>query len=348
MKNIINYIFIGGFFVLLWSPYMKLNYDPINQISNTENRKLSSLPKFNLKNLIDYVNEYEKYFNDNFGFRADLISWNNYISVLLINESPVPNVVLGIKGWLFFSEGLGNNIKKPAYTEYNLRSIKSTLEEQIKYLNDKGIILITVIAPNKHSIYPEMLPFFLKNSVGNQRLNHRLSYLKQFNDIQEVDLVKPLLSKKFEYNLYYKTDTHWNNYGSFVAYEEIMKVIKIHFPKIELLNNEDFEITTNPYNEGDLLKILAMPFKFTDDKEIIFTLKDESRIKKLSEEKLIPKVLISHDSFFDPQYKWGTVNFLANHFGKVIGTSNGLHFDHDLIEKEMPDIVILEIVERDL
>jgi len=91
-----------------------------------------------------------------------------------------------------------------------------------------------------------------------------------------------------------------------------------------------------------------MPFKFTEDEEVMFTLKKESKLKKFSEDKLISKILVSYDSFFDPQYPWGTVNFLTYHFSKVITISGGLDFDHDLIEKEMPDIVILEVAERSL
>ena len=113
MKDAINYTFIGGFFILIWLPFFKMNYNPVNQINNTENRKLSSLPQFNLKDPINYIREYEEYFNDNFGFRINLVSWNNYISVKLINESPVPDVTLGLDGWLFLTEGLNDNAKRP-------------------------------------------------------------------------------------------------------------------------------------------------------------------------------------------------------------------------------------------
>lgn len=347
MRNIINYIFIGGFLFFIWSPFLKMNYSSADQISNSENRKLSNLPKLNLKDPIYYMNEYERYFNDNFGFRTNLITWNNYLSVMLINESPVLSVVMGLKGWLFFAEGLADEDKRPPYTPDNLRTISTTLEQQTKYLNNKGITLITVIVPSKHTIYPEMLPFYLQNHAINPRMSQRLSILKQFKDVQIINLVPSLLAKKSENNLYYKTDTHWNNYGSFVAYEELMKVIKVKFPQIEILNKKDFDITIKSYYEGDLLKILRVPFRFSDE-EVVFTLKNESKSKKLLKEREIPKVLISHDSFFDPQYPWGTTNFLANHFSKVIHSSSGLDFDRDLIEKEMPNVVILEIAERSI
>lgn len=348
MKNFINYIFVGSFFLLIWSPYFRMNYNPAGQITNTENRTLSHISTFNLKDPIVYINEYEKYFNDHFGFRTNLISWNNYLSVVLINESPISTVVLGSKGWLYYAEGLTDNAKRPIFSEDRLLTIGQTLEQQTKYLNDQGIMLVIVIAPDKHTIYPEMLPFYLKNYANNSELARKLSYLKQFQDIQIVDLMRPLLDKKPERTLYYKTDTHWNNYGSFIVYQELMKVIKIKFPKVEMLNEEDFDITIKPQYEGDLLKILALPFKFTEDEEVRFTLKSESKLKKLPGDKIIPKALISYDSFFDPQYPWGTVNFLANHFSQVIVTTNGLDFDHDLIKEERPDVVIFEIAERSL
>ena len=56
----------------------------------------------------------------------------------------------------------------------------------------------------------------------------------------------------------------------------------------------------------------------------------------------LPCVLVFHDSFI-----WGMCKFLKESVGRtVLVHHSGLGFDAEVVEKEKPDIVIYEVVER--
>src|SRR5690606_36729571 len=90
-----------------------------------------------------------------------------YFKVKIFNESSVPDkVIIGQNGWMYL---WGDFYKiKQDYTRENLHSIIelkkifNTWEERKNNLRDQGIKHYIVFYPNKHTIYPENLPFRIK------------------------------------------------------------------------------------------------------------------------------------------------------------------------------------------
>lgn len=346
INKIYQVVLIIGFILLIWIPYLEMNFPFIKQLESTEKRNLHQKPKFDILHPYRFTSEYENYFNDNFGFRNNLITIRSKIMLYIFNQSPTDSVIIGKNGILFFTTGLGDIVSRPPYSKAIIEWLKNAYEQEQALLNNNDIYYISVIAPDKHTIYPEYLPNILLGQVKNPRLDQRITFIKEINNSQEIDLRPALMKAKKQYALYYKTDTHWNNYGSFIVYQEIMKNLKQKFTNLEPLSMSDFNISATSKKGADLSNFIALPNSFTDT-EVKFSLKAKS-LEKIKDSNKINKVIIYYDSFFDPKYTWGTVNFLANHFKHVITVSRYKAFDNDFILKEKPDVVIYESVESEI
>jgi len=252
------------------------------------------------------------------------------------------SVIAGKKDWLFYAPttdgyGLEDFKGRIILTQEELLKIKATLEEQRNWLRKKGIKYLVVICPNKQTIYPEYLPEWIVKEKGSSTVQDQItSYLSKNSDIEIVDLRKTLLNQKTKNkkNLYYKTDTHWNQLGTFYAYQEIMKHIiapdSMDLP-VRLI---DYKITYIPRKGGDISAMIGLE-DFYDDTEISFTLK-----KKV--QKKLKSAFVSHDSYYiklEPFFKASfdtiqNVPFFEN------------NFDYERIERFNPEIFVYEIVER--
>ncbi|MFN8387050.1 MAG: hypothetical protein U0X92_11595 [Anaerolineales bacterium] len=61
-----------------------------------------------------------------------------------------------------------------------------------------------------------------------------IAYLRANGKQQVIDLRPALLTAKSERQVYYATDTHWNDYGAYIAYSAIMNELRKTDPKISL------------------------------------------------------------------------------------------------------------------
>jgi hypothetical protein len=151
---------------------------------------------------------------------------------------------------------------------------------------------------------------------------------------------------------YLKTDTHWNAFGGFVACQEIAKKL----PGLEPLSLDSFELGKTAGPGGDLAIMLG--FKTTEENAVSLTPKPGLPALEMS-----VKDLDKHPEYRAPSFtknsrekgaalvfcdSFGTalIPFLGCHFGKVTYLRKS-ELDEGWIEREKPDVVISEMVERD-
>jgi alginate O-acetyltransferase complex protein AlgJ len=327
----------------------------------TEKRLLNRMPVIDgsLESARSFPARFEKYYNDNFGFRQELVYLNNLLLVELLDTSPSDQVVLGKEHWLFYS---GENaieqfpaLKMLSPEELDLRL--RLLNAKGDWLAARGIAYIFVVAPEKHTIYPELLPplYRIKQaSVTDQILN----YLRLYAKYPVIDLRTPLWKVKAPLPLYYRSDTHWNSYGAYVGYAEIMKTLVKIFPNLQPVPMRDFYIKEHKSGGGDLAAMLALPKRYPDS-SINFTPRAlrratdvnlgyqvngryEVEVTKRAGQNL-PSAVMFHDSFGE-----ALKAFLSEHFARIVYVGGPVigKFDTGIIEREHPGVVIEEIVGR--
>lgn len=294
--------------------------------------------------------QFDAFFRDHVGFRDSLIRLHHVLKVKYLNESPVPNVIVGNTGWLFYagySDGLDIRDFAGKYRADHLavdRWLESQLTRQAEYAA-RGIRYLIVLIPNKQSMYPEHVPARYGPQAPGA-LDAWLARARHHPELEMIDL-RPILQAHLDEPLFYKLDTHWNGHGVFYAAQAIVARIHTWFPAVAPLQREDYSITTSPRGGGDLATMLALDDAFTDTSYDYTPLNPtgarlvqaEHRIWERPEAAL-PRLLLLGDSFGE-----GLADRLADSFARVY-YYNSPGYKRALLSEEQPDVVVLAFCER--
>lgn len=361
MDKFLNWSFAISFLVIIFLPFLSEQFNLRTAKSLTENRRLTERPSFKMDSLSFFPLKYEKYYNDNFSFRNFFVQLNSRFSAKTYGISAIPDILIGKEGWLYYvAKSQGNSLEDykglVSVDRRILELIRENLEQRTRTLKSQGIQFVVIVAPDKQTIYPEYLPESTKRPRRYPtRLDQIVEYLKKHSTVQILDVRKELLKEKEKGRLplYKKTDSHWNNFGGFIAYQQILRSLSME-PKLA----SDFEWKQANQGRGDLANMLALDERITEENQILFTTSFENEIsfqekennygtslekKSLiatNKDKALPKLLVFQDSFGEALLK-----FLSYHFRESVFIQSD-SYSSAIIEKESPDVVIFEIVER--
>ncbi len=359
-KGLSLYLYIIAFLVILIVPTF-VNYFNLENITELEEkRELALKPALVLTK--EYPQKFESYFNDHFGLRQFIIGISNKTKLNIFKASTKPELVqLGKNGFLFYN--MKDDRIFDSYSNTNLYSqsqlnaaykMHLSLKKQLDSLNIKYFMGYW---PNKHTIYPENLPFAMKRQIQSDT-SLAEQVVKYFNkrEISFFDVSKDMIKGKMKNQLYYKFDTHWNSYGAYEAYNSFCHQT---FPVLGLtsFSLNDFEINYLNTRKGDLTNLLGIDSisNYFDKKpEFVFKgnsyqvidsegLPSQTTLTTLNENcGNQTVVLVFRDSFTS-----AFVQFLSLHYYKVIYIWN-ISPDMKTIQIAEPDIVISVCAERNL
>ncbi|MCD4732126.1 MAG: hypothetical protein K8R74_16080, partial [Bacteroidales bacterium] len=258
MQKISHHIYYSIFIAILIVPMLGLFID-LQLYPNCEKRELAEKPEFEFSK--EYINHFEDYFNDHFGFRNLMIHLNGTIRYSIFNSSSKPQkAVIGSAGWFYYTS-LSDKImdsysNKNLMPEYELDSISEEWANRKILLEEHNIEYYMVVWPNKPTIYPEFIPFKMsiqkKDTIS--KIDQIISYLESKNSpVELIDVRDELLSHKEEMRLYCKHDSHWNDLGAFIAYQKLMT--KLNMAPYQL---SDFDITWEETNKGGLIDVMGL------------------------------------------------------------------------------------------
>jgi alginate O-acetyltransferase complex protein AlgJ len=333
-----------------------------------EKRTLAELPR--TPNSFDAIKafprRFEAYYNDHFHFRDVLIRSHNRLKLKILKKSPNRNVLIGKNGWLFFARDhlLEDFISIEPFAKEALTARQRYIEAKRDWLASRGIPYFFVVAPNKQSIYPEQMPESYYRSHGPSHLDQLIEHMRNFSDVNIIDLRVALREAKAGGQLYFSTDTHWNHKGAFTAYRHIMEILQQSTSdnRQVLQSFTDYQAVAATRKGGDLAKMLGV----ADDIQERYDRLDPSLRRCAQEEALsnymdrdwkpFPdpvaytcssaslRLVMLHDSFGN-----GIRPYLAENFRKsVFVRQHQLPGDvfKAIVLKEKPDLVVEEIVER--
>jgi len=356
-------LLVGAFFVTLaafaW-------FDPLHgRQVHTENRALAPWPTVELR--ADWFARFDAAFSDRFAARNALIALEHAISVRGFHSSPVGNVVLGRDQWLYFAGEDGHALDRHfrgtmPFGDDMVRQLRDELERRRQYLAARGIAYVVIVAPDKATIYPEHLPTWITHMRAPTPLERTAELLKRDPALHFVDLREPLLEAKRSRKVYYRTDSHWNYLGAIVAYEAIMSEVQrvVGVDRLPRIAPPDIP----PYVEGvdryrgDLARLLGIwtGYEEPDFAPFAKVLGDPSRrcARRIDHDDdpgfeiyvcdRAPalRAVVYRDSMAIP-----LIPLLSENFRRVVYVSSR-RLDRSLIEREHPDVVIDEFVERNL
>lgn len=246
---------LSAFFLLgLFLPGLFLGEE--TQSAN-EKRHMAKAPtlEWNWDSVQKYPKSFEEYSNDQFGFRQELVQLNNRLHRVLYSSTK--DVVFGKDGWLYAKKNrdFRNAIR---FSGEHLENWRHNLEAKYDWLQSRGIDYLFVVAPDKHTIYPEYLPSSYSQIRQESSTTQFVAYMQANSKVPILDLRPLLLEKKVIGRLYYKTDTHWNFLGASIAQNEIMKTVKNRFPEVSYKFYTSSDFIWKDTNGGDLARMLSL------------------------------------------------------------------------------------------
>ncbi len=307
-----------------------------------------------------FTAQFENWFNDSLSFRALFIRWNNVLRLALFHESAVKGVRIGQQGWLYYADewNMEDYENIMPYSQNDLAGIARVLEQRRCWLAARGIKFFVLVAPNKHTIYPEYLPPHIHKIGQRSRLDQVAGYLAAHTDIELIDVRSELLAAKEKQHVYHLTDSHWNDRGAFVACKKIMERINKYFPAVSVPHEDAYTIAEKLGDGGDLANMLTMKdilkeeritmtpkaglqaIESTRDYPDPVSLAGREMVVRQTGDLRLPRALVFRDSF-----GWALIPFFAEFFQSSVYVWT-FDFLPELIEREKPDIVIFECAER--
>ncbi len=151
--------------------------------------------------------------------------------------------LVGYDGFVFCADSFSDYDGTSLYTDTMLQSKVSMMTKRNDELNKIGVKMYVVIIPNKNTVYNDYMPE--SYPIGSYRRFDQVVNAFRNAGINVIDVRESLLAAKAKDParlLYYKTDTHWNNHGGFVAYQQIINEIKKDFPNVVVHDRSDYQI----------------------------------------------------------------------------------------------------------
>jgi alginate O-acetyltransferase complex protein AlgJ len=361
----IDRITIALFVIVLCAPFGAWVFGVADNRNAVRFELDSDVPRWqwDLKSVAKYPRQLQDYFNTHFRFRDELTALHGELKVGVFGTTSSDRVTLGTDGWLFYAgeETLVDYQRTRPFSDAELAEWARVLVQRRDWLRARGIPFVFTIAPNAQSIYPEFVPDSISRAPRPSRRRQLISYLAEHTDLDVIDLEPLLLDAKRTQDVYYKTDTHWNQLGGFVAYRALATWLAARFPELRATTLADYDQVTVPNWSGSLGYFLGVPSRFTEPRIELRTRDgarplsdgdplsfDESHdswyrrdiVVRESATGEIPRAVILRDS----QYS-APGQFLSRHFRRSVLVWRN-YLDPIMIERERPNVVIQEIAER--
>lgn len=271
--------------------------------------------------------------------RNKLIAFNSELTSLLTGGTYMEStqVLLGKNNWLFYKTELDGHplwdyMGINHFTDDELAAIAANLVSMRDGFNERGVDFYVIALPNKEIIYEEYMPDTVARVDTVSRAEQLADYIWDNTDLVYVYPKQALLDAKAEGQIYYQTDTHWNQKGAFVGMQQLMH--EAYGVEAKDLDSVSFDITSNDL-AGDLAVIGGVADKYNIDTTYVFDADTADKAQYRDE-----IALVVGDSFS------GFLSTIAKGYYKEVHWIYTKDFTMSMLDEYDADVVIWESVER--
>jgi hypothetical protein len=353
------------FAIALAVPLLMLAFTWSRTTTLFEKRAMAPWPSVELATT--FPPAFERAFADRFGGRDALIRLHHASLLEFFGVSALTTVMPGRDGWYYWlgEDGLSLDRHYRGVAAFPQADVDATVAEFIRrrdWLAARGIAYLVAIVPEKFTIYPEFLPAWVTRSPAPTPYDRVAAAMAADGHVAFLDLRPALREAKARDRVYFKTDSHWNYNGAMVGYEAIMRDVQRllppgRVPAIVPPQRPPYVAGVDFYS-GDLIGMLGLPGRIREDdvaplgKILADTASrcgrriDDGKSPGfeiyICDRPGLPRAVVYRDSM-----AISLIPMLAENFSRVVFVSSR-KIDPALIEREKPDIVIEEMVERSL
>jgi hypothetical protein len=346
--RVFNIGFIVLFMAMIMLPLVFTDLSS-DRVSVRENRMLANRPALSdIKHSPGiFVKNFDVWFKDSMGFREKFINLYKKTDGIFGQNSYLDGtsiVLIGKQGHHFHTH---YNQLLPIYQgkrwldDVQSNELSMKLNEINQYLYERNIFFVVMLCADKESIYPEYYPDFVIRGQEPTSLDVIVEYFSAHTNVDFFCIKERFLREKENYLLFPKTGNgwelcHYNETGSFIAYQELMRHINKYFSNLESFTMKDIDI------------------KYLINGSSNVTIKDEKNYEQIkprffddaiefeNKNSRLPTLLLFRDSYAD-----FFPNYLPQHFGRTIMHHwRTLEHLEEYIDLYKPDIVVFESAER--
>lgn len=264
-----------------------------------------NLPEFEINNWIsgNFQHDFDKYIQQNFGFRSWLVKLYNEFYFQLFRETKAKNVIIGKEDVLYEKQYLDALYGLDFIGQDSIKLRVDAIERISDVLKNNGVQLVVVLAPGKASFYPEFVPD--SYSVLNKKVTNYETYKKELikSKVNFIDFNQWFRKMKdtSSFRLYPKTGVHWSKYAELIVTDTLIKYLEKttskQFPR--LLINEIEKSKGMRDSDDDIEKSMNLFYDIPDFEMTYasYKIQKDSTIE-------YPKVLVVSDSYY-----WGIFNY---------------------------------------
>ncbi len=328
---------------------------------HAENRELASWPRLtrSVSSWRAYPGAFSAWFDDHFGLRSTLVRWSGEVRLFGLGVSPSRAVAKGADGWFFYADDFAaeDYAKVAPMTADELANWRLALKQAHRWLAARHIAYVFMVAPDKHVLYPEAMPASLARVGDLSRTDQLLTTIQDLGF--GVDVRPALFAGRTHERIYQRTDTHWNDRGAFLAYQQIIRAVRARLPAVPPeWSRDEFDAVERDAEAGDLAGMMGLRRVLREEqlallpKRVRRAIVVEPRGAPATAEEgylvtaipgsTLPRAVIFRDSFVSQM-----APFLSEHFSRAVYAWQN-DFDAALVAREQPDVVIQEIVGRHL
>jgi alginate O-acetyltransferase complex protein AlgJ len=196
--------------------------------------------------------ELEKQLDKKLPARPTLIATANTLRYLITGGGG-EQVRVGRDQWLFLTDEL----RYDAGGSVNLEARADLLGAAAHRLSEQGVKLVIALVPDKARIYETKLASGQYPAYNQSRYQDVLAALHQ-RKVITVDLRQPLIQASAQSEVYYRTDTHWNQVGAEVAARAVARQVEqigVTWDKTTFKTATDGSLVAR---SGDLTRLMGL------------------------------------------------------------------------------------------
>jgi hypothetical protein len=228
-----------------------------------ENREMAKAPAWN-NSVTAYVRGIDAWLTDNFAFRKPFVFTFNKALYSWFDSTLARNVVVGRDGWIFGAEFDGQSSVGPRrLSDDYIAEAKQAIIERKALLERRGIHMLVLFMPTKTAIYgnrymPDSWHFDEDLPTESEQL------YKALEDIMPESIVPvrhAMMQASQTAEIYYRTDPHATQHGSFVAFEQLAAHINRYFPQLAPSAFPPYSLKIDYYQPTAFGRMMGLPFR---------------------------------------------------------------------------------------
>ena len=347
MKRILLIIFTVFCVAVCLVPSVGMLFRPTDEpIGNERQTAAPSVTKKDGSFNFNYFNELGGYYEKHFAFRPEMIQADAAIQSKAFFTSNIDTVLVGKNNWLYYTSSTDDYLGRNTLSETEINGVVHNLSLIQRYSEANGARFMFTVAPNKNTLYPEYMPYTYSAEVSGTRNRDLLHNALRDSGVNYCDLFDPLSAQ--DETLYFAQDSHWNNKGALLAYNEVLDSLqKQHddYSAAEVTRRKDFR--------GDLSKML---YPVSSDPEYNYYYGAEDKYSYTTDTKSVEDTLIQTSNpnasgtlyMYRDSFGNALVPFFASAYGNATFTKAfPMNIRQDLAANK-PDTFVMELVERNI